>query len=85
MAPPVKYRNNGEVQRRSDRKLHEQRQAARHSYYPPDDRENLYDHRQSRNEPIYAEYGKAGSRTAVADSVPFTHYVNYNELQNHLR
>ncbi|XP_044753306.1 partitioning defective 3 homolog isoform X3 [Coccinella septempunctata] len=84
VAPPVKYRNNGEVQRRSDRKLHEQRQAARHSYYPPDERENLYEHRQLRNEPTYGEYGRPGSRTAVTDSVPFTHYVNYNELQSHL-
>ncbi|KAK9890682.1 hypothetical protein WA026_012033 [Henosepilachna vigintioctopunctata] len=84
--PPLKYRNNsGEVQRRSDRKLHEQRQAMRYSYYPPDDRDNHHEHnRQLRAEPPYGEYGRPGSRTPVADSVPFTHYVNYNELQNHL-
>ncbi|KAL3268983.1 hypothetical protein HHI36_008069 [Cryptolaemus montrouzieri] len=79
--PSLKYRNtNGEVQRRSDRKMHEQRQTIRHSYYSSEDRENLYDHRQA----AFGEYGRPGSRTAVIDSVPFTHYVNYNELQAHL-
>ncbi|CAG9829194.1 unnamed protein product [Diabrotica balteata] len=33
----------------------------------------------------YVEYGRPGSRSGITDSVPFTHYVNYNELQNHIR
>lgn len=75
----MKYRSNND-QRRS--KLHDQHRInQRHTYYPSE-RENIYDHRPQNT---YGDYGRPGSRTGITESVPFTHYVNYNELQNHLR
>ncbi|XP_076265971.1 par-3 family cell polarity regulator isoform X3 [Rhynchophorus ferrugineus] len=87
VVPPVKYRQNSDP-RRNER----QRMAQRHTYYQSDDRENIYEQRQiQRNEqshqnrePQYGEYGRPGSRSGITESVPFTHYVNYNELQNHI-
>lgn len=83
VAPAMSYRSSGGDSRRSDRKL----QMHRHSYYPQfsEERENIYEHRQQRSEPnTYGDCGKPGSRTGVTESVPYTHYVNYNELQTHL-
>lgn len=31
------------------------------------------------------EYGRPGSRSGILEAVPFTHYVNYNELQTRIR
>ncbi|KAJ8959796.1 hypothetical protein NQ318_011528 [Aromia moschata] len=90
VAPPVKYRQNSSEHRRNERELHKQRMTQRHTYYQSDERD-VYDHRQphqsQRIDPRdtqYVEYGRPGSRSGITDSVPFTHYVNYNELQNHL-
>ncbi|CAG9862456.1 unnamed protein product [Phyllotreta striolata] len=83
--PPIKYRQNSSEQRRHDRELHKQRMTQRHTYYQSDDRD-AYDSRQQRIDPSnpYVEYGRPGSRSGIIDSVPFTHYVNYNELQTHI-
>lgn len=80
IAPPIKYRNHADQPRRGDRKDH----RARHTYYQSDDQ---FDQRQSQNQVNnFNEYGgRPGSRSGITESVPFTHYVNYNELQNHLR
>ncbi|XP_044271539.1 partitioning defective 3 homolog B-like isoform X4 [Tribolium madens] len=79
VAPPVKYRNHVTVDQQGQRrKMQEHRM--RHTYYQSDDREPIYG--QQGN---FGEYGgRPGSRSGITDSVPFTHYVNYNELQNHL-
>ncbi|KAJ3642201.1 hypothetical protein Zmor_025006 [Zophobas morio] len=85
VAPPVKYRNQVNVdqgQRRAERKVHDHRM--RHTYYQTDEREPIYDQRPNQVN-NYGEYGgRPGSRSGITESVPFTHYVNYNELQNHL-
>ncbi|CAH1115363.1 unnamed protein product [Psylliodes chrysocephalus] len=86
--PPVKYRQSSE-HRRHERELHKQRMAQRHTYYQTDERGEAYDSRQQSQQRIdpsnpYVEYGRPGSRSGITESVPFTHYVNYNELQNHI-
>lgn len=35
--------------------------------------------------PYGGEFGRPGSRSGITESVPFTHYVNYNELQTRIR
>lgn len=97
---PVRYRNNHEPSnhgRSNLMKAHEQRMA-RNSYYPPssEEREPHYEQlpRQQQQQQQtrvvaeqngnYGEYGRPGSRSGITESVPFTHYVNYNELQTHL-
>ncbi|XP_017782343.1 PREDICTED: partitioning defective 3 homolog isoform X2 [Nicrophorus vespilloides] len=94
---PVRYRNNHEPSnhgRSNLMKAHEQRMA-RNSYYPPssEEREPHYEQlpRQQQQTRVvaeqngnYGEYGRPGSRSGITESVPFTHYVNYNELQTHL-
>jgi partitioning defective protein 3 len=86
VAPPIKYRNHmgaDQGQRRVDRKMQDHRM--RHTYYLSDEREALYEQRQPQQSNNYGEYGgRPGSRSGITESVPFTHYVNYNELQNHL-
>ncbi|KYB25547.1 hypothetical protein TcasGA2_TC034318 [Tribolium castaneum] len=79
VAPPIKYRNHVTVDQQGQRrKIHDHR--VRHTYYQSDEREPIYG--QQGN---FGEYGgRPGSRSGITDSVPFTHYVNYNELQNHL-
>ncbi|KAL1498257.1 hypothetical protein ABEB36_009084 [Hypothenemus hampei] len=89
VAPPVKYRQNLDPRRNVDRELTRQRLAHRHTYYQSDERENFYDrHPQHQNrESQYGEFGRPGSRSGITEpssSVPFTHYVNYNELQTHI-
>ncbi|KAI4461048.1 partitioning defective 3 related [Holotrichia oblita] len=73
-------------QNRGDRmKLHHPRHTNRHNtYYAPEDRESHYEQRNDQTSSKYGEYGRPGSRSGITDSVPFTHYVNYNELQNHI-
>ncbi|XP_057664576.1 partitioning defective 3 homolog isoform X2 [Diorhabda carinulata] len=88
VAPSIKYRqNSSEHRHRHERDLHKQRTTHRHTYYQTEDRD-VYDqrHQQRLEQPInsYVEYGRPGSRSGITDSVPFTHYVNYNELQNHI-
>ncbi|XP_074029775.1 partitioning defective 3 homolog isoform X3 [Leptinotarsa decemlineata] len=84
--PPIKYRQNSSEHRRSDRELHKQRMAQRHTYYQSDDRDAHDVRSQQRVDSSnqFIEYGRPGSRSGITESVPFTHYVNYNELQNHL-
>ncbi|CAH1156234.1 unnamed protein product [Phaedon cochleariae] len=90
VAPPIKYRQNSSEHRRNERDLHKQRMQQRHTYYQTDEREPIYDHRhqsQQRIDPAsqFIEYGRPGSRSGITESsVPFTHYVNYNELQTHI-
>lgn len=51
MPPPVRFRNNnssvdqtqGNRDRNQHLKSHEQRLAQRHTYYPPEDRDNMYE------------------------------------------
>ncbi|XP_028144226.1 partitioning defective 3 homolog B isoform X1 [Diabrotica virgifera virgifera] len=88
VAPPVKYRQNSSEHRRHDREAHKQRMTQRHTYYQSDERD-VYDLRHQQPQRIdpsnaYVEYGRPGSRSGITDSVPFTHYVNYKELQNHI-
>ncbi|KAJ8975287.1 hypothetical protein NQ317_004423 [Molorchus minor] len=90
VVPPIKYRQNSSEHRRNERELHKQRLAQRHTLYQGDDRD-IYDHRPVHQpqrpdlrDPQYMEYGRPGSRSGITEPVPFTHYVNYNELQNHL-
>ncbi|ERL91634.1 hypothetical protein D910_08964 [Dendroctonus ponderosae] len=84
VAPPVKYRQNVNANRENAR----QRLAHRHTYYQSDERENIYDRQllQQSREPQYGEFGRPGSRSGITEAppVPFTHYVNYNELQTHI-
>nr|XP_022910657.1 partitioning defective 3 homolog isoform X2 [Onthophagus taurus] len=65
---------------------HHHRQGSRHGYYSSDERENHYEQvYRRRNEPNFNEYGRPGSRSGITESsVPFTHYVNYNELQSRI-
>ncbi|CAH1963696.1 unnamed protein product [Acanthoscelides obtectus] len=83
--PNVKYRQNSGELRRNERETHKQRSHSR--YYQNEDRD-LYDQRHPQRSdapnPYTTEYGRPGSRSGIIDAVPFTHYVNYNELQNHL-
>ncbi|KAK9739549.1 hypothetical protein QE152_g8855 [Popillia japonica] len=80
------YAPEDREQNRGDRmKLHHPRHTNRHNmYYAPEDREGHYEQRNEQTSSKYGEYGRPGSRSGITESVPFTHYVNYNELQNHL-
>ncbi|CAH1122583.1 unnamed protein product [Ceutorhynchus assimilis] len=90
VAPPIKYRQNP---RSNDRDFARQKLAHRHTYYQADERENPYYRQQQHQnrdlqnrEPQYGEFGRPGSRSGITESsaVPFTHYVNYSELQTHM-
>lgn len=93
--PPMRYRNNNihldHNQNRGERsqlmRAYEQRQAQRQAHYAALERENETDQRirlQNEQNVNYGEYGRPGSRSGITDPIRFTHYVNYNELQNHL-
>ncbi|KAG5889509.1 hypothetical protein JTB14_008997 [Gonioctena quinquepunctata] len=82
--PPIKYRQNSSEHRRNERELHKQRMAQRHTYYQIDDREDPRPLQRVDPSNQFVEYGRPGSRSGITESVPFTHYVNYKELQNHL-
>ncbi|XP_060527613.1 partitioning defective 3 homolog B isoform X2 [Cylas formicarius] len=88
VAPPIKYRQYSD-QRRHDRDFQRQRMNQRHTYYQSDERDNIYDQKHPQRvdhnrEPQYGEFGRPGSRSGITETVPFTHYVNYNELQSHI-
>lgn len=34
---------------------------------------------------IYGEMGRPGSRVGITDPARFSHYVNYEEIQQHLK
>ncbi|KAF5279144.1 hypothetical protein FQR65_LT03390 [Abscondita terminalis] len=93
--PPMRYRNNNvhleHNQNRGERsqlmRAYEQRQAQRQAHYAAMERESETDQRirlQNEQNINYGEYGRPGSRSGITDPVRFTHYVNYNDLQNHL-
>ncbi|XP_031349365.1 partitioning defective 3 homolog isoform X2 [Photinus pyralis] len=93
--PPMRYRNNNvHLDSNSNRgersqlmRAYEQRQAQRQAHYAAFERDNETDQRirlQNEQNVNYGEYGRPGSRSGISDPVRFTHYVNYNELQNHL-
>ncbi|XP_050310493.1 partitioning defective 3 homolog isoform X3 [Anthonomus grandis grandis] len=88
VAPPpaVKYRQNSDPRRNE---IGRQRMGVqRHTYYQQSD--DIYGRHQpqqsARTEPQYGEFGRPGSRSGITESptVPFTHYVNYSELQTHM-
>ncbi|XP_023311786.1 partitioning defective 3 homolog isoform X3 [Anoplophora glabripennis] len=87
--PPIKYRQNSSEHRRNERDLNKLRMnQQRHTYYQNDERD-AHDHRQAHQrsdsrDPQYIEYGRPGSRSGITESIPYTHYVNYKELQSHL-
>ncbi|KAK5645359.1 hypothetical protein RI129_006659 [Pyrocoelia pectoralis] len=93
--PPMRYRNNNvhmdSNQNRGERsqlmRAYEHRQAQRQAHYAAIERDNEADQRirlQNEQNINYGEYGRPGSRSGISEPVRFTHYVNYNELQNHL-
>uniref|UniRef100_A0A8D9FIE7 CCR4-NOT transcription complex subunit 4 n=1 Tax=Cacopsylla melanoneura TaxID=428564 RepID=A0A8D9FIE7_9HEMI len=78
------------------RAQHQRRHMERKGHYPLDEREEHYEEvlRQQRleppsNEPTYDSHNNAlvnrpGSRTGITDPNRFSHYVNYQEIQQHL-
>ncbi|KAK4876653.1 hypothetical protein RN001_009159 [Aquatica leii] len=92
---PMRYRNNNihldHNQNRGERsqlmRTYEQLQAQRQAHYAALERENeTYQtiRLQDEQNVNYGEYGRPGSRSGSTDPIRFTHYVNYNKLQNHL-
>lgn len=91
-----RYRRSPEQQSRAHGsnllKAHEQRMAARHSYYPPSEADPHYEQISRQRPPEHpvnnygTSYGRPGSRTGVTEAMrpPLTHYVNHDELQSHL-
>nr|CAD7257929.1 unnamed protein product [Timema shepardi] len=79
------------------RAQHQQRHAERRGQYPLDDREEKYEEviRQRLEQPdyshvraasydLYGEMTRPGSRVGITDPNKFSHYVNYEEIQQHL-
>ncbi|XP_063236396.1 partitioning defective 3 homolog B isoform X3 [Bacillus rossius redtenbacheri] len=76
------------------RAQHQQRHAERRGQYPRDDQEERYEQviRQRLDQPhartasydLYGEMARPGSRVAISDPNKFSHYVNYEEIQQHL-
>ncbi|KAK7870553.1 hypothetical protein R5R35_009068 [Gryllus longicercus] len=80
------------------RAQHQRRHAERRGRYPQDAREERYEEviRQHLEDPettapaastgydLYGEMGRPGSRAGISDPARFSHYVNYEEIQQHL-
>ncbi|KAL0267790.1 UNVERIFIED_CONTAM: hypothetical protein PYX00_009956 [Menopon gallinae] len=77
---------------------HQKKHLERRGQYPSDEREekyeqnirqgvNMMDHQnqvRAASYDFYGEMGRPGSRTGISDPAKFSHYVNYEEIQQHL-
>ncbi|XP_046994334.1 partitioning defective 3 homolog [Schistocerca americana] len=80
------------------RAQHQRKHAERRGQYPLDDREERYEeairqqhldrpeasHGRSASYDLYGEMTRPGSRVGITDPAKFSHYVNYEEIQQHL-
>ncbi|XP_025835451.1 partitioning defective 3 homolog isoform X2 [Agrilus planipennis] len=78
--------NHNRGERSQLMRAYEQRQAQRQHYYHQNTENSKTDQagRQRLDPGPYGEYGKPGSRYGISEPIRFTHYVNYDELQNHI-
>ncbi|KAK6617840.1 hypothetical protein RUM43_014068 [Polyplax serrata] len=78
------------------RAKHQKRHVERRGQYPFDDKEEKFEqvirqklddskiHFRQDGYDIYGEMGRPGSRVGISDPARFSHYVNYEEIQQHL-
>ncbi|KAL1138100.1 hypothetical protein AAG570_009794 [Ranatra chinensis] len=89
------YSNIGGEQSRTDRinqlrAEHQRRHMARRGHYPLDDKEERYEQqiKQSLEGSEFessAAINRPGSRVGISDPARYSHYVNYHEIQQHLK
>lgn len=67
---------------------HQRRHSERRGHYPLDEREEVYEHHLKQkldNGEIENAMTRPGSRVGITDPSRFSHYVNYHEIQQHLK
>nr|XP_024215630.1 partitioning defective 3 homolog B [Halyomorpha halys] len=67
---------------------HQRRHSERRGHYPLDEREEVYEHhlkQKLENGEIENAMTRPGSRVGITDPSRFSHYVNYHEIQQHLK